>query len=223
MATRSLNGSMASIGPAARRTSVRTATAIVVTFGLAAIAAGLGAQQAGFKRTILQQSKLSVPGRESVTAMAEFQPGANRWAAHASGRGNRLHPGRRDSARAGRQARRDPGRRQDVFHSGRHGPQRHEQDLVAGPGAGELHRRTGQGARHAGCVEIAAPNACTAPVLCLRKPSSHGTGAWYASPASAVITTPPRGPAGTARGPRSNRRYGKAPALTATAPGAAET
>lgn len=54
---------------------MRTVTAIVVTFGLAAIAAGLGAQQTGFKRTIIQQSKLSVPGRESVTAVAEFQPG----------------------------------------------------------------------------------------------------------------------------------------------------
>ena len=35
-----------------------------------------GAQQAGFKRTILQQQKLSAAGREAVTAIAEFQPGA---------------------------------------------------------------------------------------------------------------------------------------------------
>jgi quercetin dioxygenase-like cupin family protein len=34
------------------------------------------AQQTGFKRTVLQQSDLSVPGREVVTAVAEFQPGS---------------------------------------------------------------------------------------------------------------------------------------------------
>jgi len=55
-----------------------------VTLGLAGIA-GLGAQQAGFKRTVLQQSKLSVPGREAVTALAEFQPGATV--------GRHTHPG----------------------------------------------------------------------------------------------------------------------------------
>jgi quercetin dioxygenase-like cupin family protein len=55
--------------------SVRTAIAIAVALGFAGLA-GLGAQQAGFKRTVLQQSKLSVPGREVVTALAEFQPGA---------------------------------------------------------------------------------------------------------------------------------------------------
>jgi quercetin dioxygenase-like cupin family protein len=54
---------------------VRAVTAIFVTLGLVATVAGLGAQQAGFKRTVLQQSKLSVPGREAVTAIAEFQPG----------------------------------------------------------------------------------------------------------------------------------------------------
>src|SRR6266853_459347 len=33
------------------------------------------AQQPGFKRTTIQQEKLSAPGREAVTAIAEFQPG----------------------------------------------------------------------------------------------------------------------------------------------------
>src|ERR1700704_144370 len=56
-----------------------------VTLGLVAIVAGLSAQQAGFKRTVLQQSKLSVPGREAVTAIAEFQPGGTV--------GRHTHPG----------------------------------------------------------------------------------------------------------------------------------
>jgi quercetin dioxygenase-like cupin family protein len=38
--------------------------------------AGAGAQQPGFTRTVLQQRDLSMPGREVVSAVAEFQPGA---------------------------------------------------------------------------------------------------------------------------------------------------
>jgi len=64
---------------------MRTATTIVVTLGLAVLAVGIGAQQAGFKRTTLQQSALSVPGREAVTAIAEFQAGATV--------GGHTHPG----------------------------------------------------------------------------------------------------------------------------------
>ena len=64
---------------------MRTATTIVVAVGLAVLAVGLGAQQTGFKRTTLQQSPLSVPGRESVTAIAEFQAGATV--------GRHTHPG----------------------------------------------------------------------------------------------------------------------------------
>jgi quercetin dioxygenase-like cupin family protein len=57
---------------------VRASTifAALATVGIIALVAGLGAQQAGFKRTVIQQSKLSVPGREAVTAVVEFQPGA---------------------------------------------------------------------------------------------------------------------------------------------------
>lgn len=58
---------------------------IVTTLALTGMVAGLGAQQAGFKRTVIQQSKLSVPGREAVTAVAEFQPGATV--------GRHTHPG----------------------------------------------------------------------------------------------------------------------------------
>lgn len=61
---------------------MKAVSVIIVTF---AIAAGLGAQQAGFKRTVLQQQKLSVAGREAVTALAEFQPGATV--------GRHTHPG----------------------------------------------------------------------------------------------------------------------------------
>jgi quercetin dioxygenase-like cupin family protein len=49
-----------------------SATALVIVSG---VSAGLFAQQPGFKRTVLQQQKLSVAGREAVTAIAEFQPG----------------------------------------------------------------------------------------------------------------------------------------------------
>jgi quercetin dioxygenase-like cupin family protein len=64
---------------------MRASTAIVAVVGLFAIATGLGAQQTGFKRTVIQQSKLSVPGREAVTAIAEFQPGGTV--------GQHTHPG----------------------------------------------------------------------------------------------------------------------------------
>ena len=52
---------------------------------LAGTVAGIWAQQPTFKRTVLQQADISMPGREAVTAVAEFQPGA------ASGR--HTHPG----------------------------------------------------------------------------------------------------------------------------------
>jgi quercetin dioxygenase-like cupin family protein len=43
------------------------------------------AQQGGFKRTVVQQSDLSAPGREVVQAVAEFQPGGTV--------GRHTHPG----------------------------------------------------------------------------------------------------------------------------------
>jgi quercetin dioxygenase-like cupin family protein len=61
------------------------AIATFVTLVLAGIVAGVGAQQAGFKRTVLQQGNLSVQGREVVQAIAEFQPGATV--------GRHTHPG----------------------------------------------------------------------------------------------------------------------------------
>jgi quercetin dioxygenase-like cupin family protein len=63
---------------------VRAATVIVAAFALAGII-GVGAQAPAFKRTVLQQGDLSVPGREAVTAVAEFQPGASP--------GRHTHPG----------------------------------------------------------------------------------------------------------------------------------
>jgi quercetin dioxygenase-like cupin family protein len=44
-----------------------------------------GAQQIGFKRTVIQQGDLSMAGHESVTALAEFQPGGTV--------GRHTHPG----------------------------------------------------------------------------------------------------------------------------------
>jgi quercetin dioxygenase-like cupin family protein len=41
------------------------------------VAAGIiNAQQPGFSRTVIQRGDLSTPGREVVSAIAEFQPGA---------------------------------------------------------------------------------------------------------------------------------------------------
>ena len=63
---------------------MRAATVTVAAFALAGII-GVGAQAPAFKRTVLQQGDLSVPGREAVTAVAEFQPGASP--------GRHTHPG----------------------------------------------------------------------------------------------------------------------------------
>jgi len=62
---------------------VRTAAVTAVVFG--GIVAGAWAQQATFKRTVLQQSDISAPGREAITAMVEFQPGGSP--------GRHTHPG----------------------------------------------------------------------------------------------------------------------------------
>ena len=52
---------------------MRTATLTVVTFLLTGV---LAAQQPAFKRTVLQQSDISAPGREVISAVAEFEPRA---------------------------------------------------------------------------------------------------------------------------------------------------
>ena len=68
---------------------MRTIKLAVVVLALAGIGAAAEAPQsappAGFKRTVLQQRDLSVGGREAVTAIAEFQPGATV--------GRHTHPG----------------------------------------------------------------------------------------------------------------------------------
>ena len=64
---------------------MRVVTVTFVTLLAAGIVAGVSAQQAGFKRTVIQQADLSVPGREATTAIAEFQPGATV--------GRHTHPG----------------------------------------------------------------------------------------------------------------------------------
>ena len=55
----------------------------IVAFVL--IVGGLHAQQSGFSRTVIQRGDLSTPGREVVSAIAEFQPGATV--------GQHTHPG----------------------------------------------------------------------------------------------------------------------------------
>jgi quercetin dioxygenase-like cupin family protein len=64
-----------------RRMAIAVGAAAVVV----GVIAGVAAQQATFKRTILQQVEISVPGREVVTAVAEIPPGV------AAGR--HTHPG----------------------------------------------------------------------------------------------------------------------------------
>jgi quercetin dioxygenase-like cupin family protein len=60
--------------------------AIAVLLLTSVIGAGhAGAQQSGFKRTVIQQGDLSMAGHEAVTAVAEFQPGATV--------GRHTHPG----------------------------------------------------------------------------------------------------------------------------------
>jgi quercetin dioxygenase-like cupin family protein len=53
--------------------TVSRATVIATTLVL--VGTGVGAQQPTFKRTVVQQADLSVPGREVVQALVEFQPG----------------------------------------------------------------------------------------------------------------------------------------------------
>jgi quercetin dioxygenase-like cupin family protein len=64
---------------------VKITKTILLTSVLFIVATLASAQQAGFKRTVLQQSDASVPGREIVMAVAEFQPGASS--------GRHTHPG----------------------------------------------------------------------------------------------------------------------------------
>ena len=65
------------------RAAVMAIAAVLLT--VAICAGNAGAQQSGFKRTVLQQGDLSMAGHESVTAVAEFQPGGTV--------GRHTHPG----------------------------------------------------------------------------------------------------------------------------------
>jgi len=59
---------------------------ILVTLALTTIAAGVAAQAPTFKRTLVQQVDLSIPGREAVTAVGELQP-------NGGSPGRHTHPG----------------------------------------------------------------------------------------------------------------------------------
>ena len=58
---------------------------IIVTVAGFALTGALAAQQPAFKRTVLQQSDISVAGREVVSAVADFEPRATP--------GRHTHPG----------------------------------------------------------------------------------------------------------------------------------
>jgi quercetin dioxygenase-like cupin family protein len=66
-------------------TAMKTATIVTLAVAIGVLAVGVRAQQAGFKRTVLQQVDISAPGREVITAVGEFQPGASP--------GRHTHPG----------------------------------------------------------------------------------------------------------------------------------
>jgi quercetin dioxygenase-like cupin family protein len=55
---------------------MKSSTAFCVLAFVTTVAAAT-AQEAGFKRTILQQRDISAPGREAVTGVTEIQPGAS--------------------------------------------------------------------------------------------------------------------------------------------------
>lgn len=65
--------------------AMKTAMIVVLAVVVGSVAVGVRAQQAGFKRTVLQQADISVAGREVITAVGEFQPGASP--------GRHTHPG----------------------------------------------------------------------------------------------------------------------------------
>jgi quercetin dioxygenase-like cupin family protein len=48
----------------------------VLAVAVVGFVVGIGAQQPAFKRTMVQQGDISVPGREAVTAVVDFEPGA---------------------------------------------------------------------------------------------------------------------------------------------------
>ena len=52
---------------------MRSVVALIAVF---VVVGGVSAQQPGFSRTVIQRGDLSTPGKEVVSALAEFQPGA---------------------------------------------------------------------------------------------------------------------------------------------------
>ena len=67
-------------GPAEKEIPVRAVTVTIVAFAFAlafvVAFAVVAAQQPMFRRTMVQQGDISVPGREAISAVGEFQPGA---------------------------------------------------------------------------------------------------------------------------------------------------
>jgi quercetin dioxygenase-like cupin family protein len=57
---------------------------IAATLALTAIGGAISAQAPTFKRTVVQQADLSLPGKEAVTAVGELQPngGSPGWHTH---------------------------------------------------------------------------------------------------------------------------------------------
>ena len=71
--------------PESMMTVMKKSSIVALTVAVVGLTAGLYAQQAGFKRTVLQQADISAPGREVITVIGEFQPGASP--------GRHTHPG----------------------------------------------------------------------------------------------------------------------------------
>ena len=49
---------------------------VFIAVAILVVVAGISAQQTGFSRTVIQRGDLSTPGKEVISALAEFQPGA---------------------------------------------------------------------------------------------------------------------------------------------------
>ncbi len=162
---------------------VKPVTLTVIAFVLTGT---LAAQQPAFKRTVLQQGDISVPGREVISAVAEFQPGATP--------GRHTHSGEEvgyvlEGTFLVEQDGKAPvtqGRRH-ISHPRRHGSQCDEHRHRRGPDSGDVHRGEGQAARDARADQMTLP----VTVASMRRPtSSRSDQGGAASPATVAAENP---------------------------------
>ena len=131
---------------------MRTPTVIATTLVL--VGTVVGAQQPTFKRTVVQQADLSVPGREVVQALVEFQPGGTPGRhTHAGEEVGYVIDGTISVEQDGKPAVTLKGGQAFLIPAG-HDPQRDEHRLGRRQDPRDLHRRKRQAARDAGTGEV---------------------------------------------------------------------